>query len=529
LTKYLVRFKNTEIRNEFAQAVQKCVQEATRALFKTLKGTLNLQQPIAIPQYVTIIENETVVLTQEVKESDLVVESGTTTISHLGGVWLKVTKKVTDQAILFHIEMTSKTVHDLKWLDAPLNNCFKFEKTDSVYEFKLCFSTETAKMRYVVTLPKDGGPEMFSKFNEVLDTPFPHNPIFMEPKTEPEPEVKDTGRRSNDMIMETTSTSDLVMDKPQKYKLSRSKSSKSASDLLGVGPSSSSSSRGVGGWVAQRVAYFNELAKRGGISLSSTSSKDSNLRTTATTSTKLSASSSIATLNASLSEKKGGFKQKWRKSWSRLNLQSQKEGTSVIGDDNEEPVEEVYPIKNDVVVTTDASSFITSVTFDATETAASSQATSGINRSISTDSLNMKAALSTITLIGCESSESHQDDSAGETESHEKAIIGDLPLPHSSCEDTSSNLTDIQSEALKWPLPTMDNVVEYVKTRTWSNGSEETRPKLEMPIGSPEIFAEKWDMVPYTAQRILATTTHYDPVCFFFGDMRILLMANIFV
>ncbi|KAI8841370.1 hypothetical protein BC829DRAFT_402458 [Chytridium lagenaria] len=254
MAQYLIRFKDSTICNRFKDEVNKAAANVTQFIYKSRQSSLLIESPSSLP---TLLDLTCPTLTFT---SIDVTSFSPQKASDLGAA--RVVVKGEDEKVV--VEITSTVNKDVTWLCSNvLDETFKVEEggdktlgrsSDSImtmdsltvarpvgYSITLVFATSSEK-RYKLTFPA-ATPSVKSLL-KLLDRPFTSPSINTPP-----------------VITHTSSSTPRLATSPGRTAtgLLAARHVKSTGDLAS---SAVSTSRGVTGWVAERVAYFNELARR---------------------------------------------------------------------------------------------------------------------------------------------------------------------------------------------------------------------------------------------------------------------------
>ncbi|KAJ3410592.1 hypothetical protein HDV05_003629, partial [Chytridiales sp. JEL 0842] len=252
-TRYLLRFDGPSTRDAFLKKIDECVASACHQLYIKIQQSLIHTPAIHIP--IPIKSTSTLVTVRAVCRVDVNnTEDRSVCTSHLGQVDLLVTRRETSQGVLEHITISSATTDGMgvQWLTSPLNETFHLiEKGEK--ELELMFTVEKRLVRYNLTLKTV---EAAKKVKDILGSGYGPDPIFVLMQVEEEEE-------------EVQAVGSSKMAKMWGKIVGSAKSKKSAKSLKSTesGEDGASGTRGKGlkGWVKEKVSFFNEIIKNGGL------------------------------------------------------------------------------------------------------------------------------------------------------------------------------------------------------------------------------------------------------------------------
>ncbi|KAJ3410580.1 hypothetical protein HDV05_003617, partial [Chytridiales sp. JEL 0842] len=252
-TKYLLRFDGPSTRDTFLRKIDECVASACQQLYIKIQQSLIHTPAIHIP--IPIKSTSTLVTERAVCRVDVAnTEDRSLTTSHLGPVDLLVTRRKTSQGVLEHISISSATTDGMgvQWLTSPLNETFHLiEKGEK--ELELMFTVEGRLVRYNLTLKTA---EAAEKMKDILGSGYGPDPIFVLMQVEEEEEEVQAVRASKMAKM----WGKIVGSSKSKKSAKSVKSTESAED-----GASGTRWKGLKGWVKEKVSFFNEIIKNGGL------------------------------------------------------------------------------------------------------------------------------------------------------------------------------------------------------------------------------------------------------------------------
>jgi hypothetical protein len=242
-----------ESRDKFISSVEFCIELSLKQLFAKLEPSLINNTPKTIPLF---NEADNILLATKFSKCELIsrTDNGSELNTPLGKVIFHVTSCLTSKGSLNQLQVTSSCFPDIEWLSTPLSKVSSHEFSEENNTLTIWFTRGSRKMGYRFSMSKDTEMliNLVKLLKEVSFNSSKDQTAIPEPPRQPTPPLK----------MDSTNTlfqSDS--EQPRHKNMMRARATKSTNDI--VGSSYRNSARfPSGSSVADRVAFFNELAKR---------------------------------------------------------------------------------------------------------------------------------------------------------------------------------------------------------------------------------------------------------------------------